>query len=68
MRKSVDNQKSGCVHFPNRKTCRWCQFSCYPELFDGGCMIGPNEHPGDPAVEQRYWELYRQRREQKSIF
>lgn len=64
MRKSVDNHKSSCMHFPDRKTCRWCDYSYFPELYDGGCLIGEGEHPGDPAVEQRYWECYKRQHEQ----
>ena len=56
--------KSKCKYFPSRKTCRWCDYSLAPELYDGGCMIKEGERPGDEELERRWWELERKRHQQ----
>ena len=68
MRKSAKKAKGGCVHFPNRKSCRWCDYSLNPELYDGGCMIRSDERPGDEAVEKRISEWRQKQHEQKTVF
>ena len=33
-RRAVDECK-----YPDSGRCRWCEYSSYPELFDGGCLL-----------------------------
>ena len=33
---------SGCHHFDDGRTCRGCEYSSDPDLFDGCCLYG---HP-----------------------
>lgn len=35
------NTGRGCQYFPDCYSCRNCEFSFAPELFDGGCRVRP---------------------------
>ena len=39
--KESNNTGSGCPYFSDCLTCRNCEFSLAPQLFDGGCLIRP---------------------------
>lgn len=40
MKESV-NTSQGCPYIHDCLTCRNCEFSLAPQLFDGGCLIRP---------------------------
>lgn len=39
--KESNNTGPGCPYFSDCLTCRNCEFSLAPQLFDGGCLIRP---------------------------
>lgn len=47
---------SGCVHFTDRRSCRGCEYSSDPDLFDGCCLYG---HPDAQRRAAREWNRNR---------
>lgn len=45
--KESNNTGSGCPYFSDCLTCRNCEFSLAPQLFDGGCLIRPIDTVSD---------------------
>lgn len=39
--KESNNTGSGCPYFSDCQSCRGCEFSFSPELYDGGCRVRP---------------------------
>lgn len=46
MKESV-NTSQGCPYIHDCHTCRNCEFSLAPQLFDGGCLVRPTDKVPD---------------------
>ena len=36
-------EQNGCKVFPNRTSCRGCDYSYDPDRYDGGCLYGKDD-------------------------
>ncbi len=59
MTPAKENKVNECV-YPNRHSCRGCEHSLAPELFDGGCKLMMKNKNGGQNMNERAKEIRRE--------